>query len=283
MVGKLVLVATPIGNLGDLSPRAVEVLAGADVVACEDTRRTGRLLAHAGIRSPRLMVVNEHTEATGAAEIANLVVDGSTVALVSDAGTPAVSDPGARVVNAVLAAGGDVEAVPGPSAALAALVVSGLPTGRFCFEGFLPRRGSPRTSRIRALAQEPRTMVLFEAPHRLARTLEDLASALGGDREVAVVREQTKLYEDVWRGTLAGAAARADHTEARGEHVLVVGGCPDPSPPPVSQLKAAVDEKLAGGMSRRDAAAAVAADLGVSRRSVYQLAILESGDDPSCC
>ena len=275
MTGRLVLVATPIGNLGDLSPRAVEVLAEADVVACEDTRRTGRLLAHAGVNAPRLMVVNEHTEAAGAAEIADLVVDGKTVVLVSDAGTPAVSDPGAKVVKAALDAGCDVEAVPGPSAALAALVVSGLPTGRFCFEGFLPRKGRHRADRIHALSLEPRTMVLFEAPHRLARTLQDLASALGGDRAVAIVREQTKLYEEVWRGNLADAVSRAGDTEPRGEHVLVVAGCPEPTPPSEPQIRAALDERLADGLSRRDAAAAVAADLGVSRRAVYQISLAD--------
>lgn len=273
MTGRLVLVATPIGNLGDLSPRAVEVLADADVVACEDTRRTGKLLAHAGVSAPRLLVVNEHTEAAGADEIAQLVAGGNTVVLVTDAGTPAVSDPGSRVVQAVLDAGGEVEAVPGPSAALAALVVSGLPTGRFCFEGFLPRKGRHRADRIRELGQESRTMVLFEAPHRLARTLDDLASALGGDRAVAIVREQTKLHEEIWRGTLADAVVRADGTEPRGEHVLVVAGCPDPLPPSAPQIKAALDEKLAEGLSRRDAAAAVADDLGVSRRAVYQLSL----------
>ena len=273
MAGRLVMVATPIGNLGDLSPRAVEALADADVVACEDTRRTGKLLAHAGVSAPRLLVVNEHTEAAGAAEIADLVVGGNTVVLVSDAGTPAVSDPGSRVVEAVLDAGGEVEAVPGPSAALSALVVSGLPTGRFCFEGFLPRKGRHRADRIGELGQESRTMVLFEAPHRLARTLGDLASALGGDRAVAIVREQTKLHEEVWRGTLADAVARADSTEPRGEHVLVVAGSPDPAPPSVPQIRAALEEKLADGISRRDAAAAVAADLGVSRRAVYQISL----------
>lgn len=275
MTGRLVLVATPIGNLGDLSPRAVEVLAKADVVACEDTRRTGRLLAHAGVSAPRLLVVNEHTEKAGAGEIADLIVDGSTVALVTDAGTPAVSDPGAKVVKAVLKVGGEVEAVPGPSAALAALVVSGLPTGRFCFEGFLPKKGRPRAERIGELAREPRTMVLFEAPHRLARTLGDLASALGGDRAVAIVREQTKLHEEMWRGTLAEAVARAEETEPRGEYVLVVAGCPDPSPPSESQIRTALDERLADGLSRRDAAAAVAADLGVSRRAVYQMSLAD--------
>lgn len=275
MAGRLVLVATPIGNLGDLSPRAVEALSEADVVACEDTRRTGKLLAHAGVSAPRLLVVNEHTEAAGAAEIAGLVVGGNTVVLVTDAGTPAVSDPGAKVVTAVLDAGSEVEAVPGPSAALAALVVSGLPTGRFCFEGFLPRKGRHRADRIGALSQEPRTMVLFEAPHRLARTLGDLASALDGDRPVAIVREQTKLYEEVWRGTLADAVARANSAEPRGEHVLVVAGCPEPTPPSESQIRMALNERLADGLSRRDAAAAVAADLGVSRRAVYQMSLAD--------
>ncbi|WP_420639874.1 16S rRNA (cytidine(1402)-2'-O)-methyltransferase [Candidatus Poriferisocius sp.] len=275
MAGRLLVVATPIGNLGDLSPRAVSVLADADVVACEDTRRTGRLLSHAGVQAPRLVVVNEHTEAAGAAEIAELVAGGRTVCLVTDAGTPAVSDPGARVVRATLDAGGQVEAVPGPSAALAALVVSGLPTGRFCFEGFLPRKGRHRDDRLQALSREPRTMVLFEAPHRLARTLADLASVLGGDRSVAVVREQTKLHEEVWRGTLADAADRAAGAPPKGEHVLVVAGCPASAPPTEPQIRAALDERLADGLSRRDAAAAVAADLGISRRAVYQLALAD--------
>lgn len=275
MTGRLVLVATPIGNLGDLSPRAVEVLAAADVVACEDTRRTGKLLAHAGVSVPRLLVVNEHTEAASAAEIAKLIAEGNMVALVTDAGTPAVSDPGARVVQATLDGGGEVEAVPGPSAALAALVVSGLPTGRFCFEGFLPKKGRHRAERIEELTRESRTMVLFEAPHRLARTLGDLAAALGGDRPVAIVREQTKLHEEVWRGTLADAAARAGDTEPRGEHVLVVAGCPNPAPPSEPQIRAALEERLADGLSRRDAAAAVAADLGVSRRAVYQMSLAD--------
>ena len=275
MAGRLVLVATPIGNLGDLSPRAVEALATADVVACEDTRRTGKLLAHAGVNASRMLVVNEHTEAAGAEQVAGLIADGNTVVLVSDAGTPAVSDPGAKVVKAVLDADGEVETVPGPSAALAALVVSGLPTGRFCFEGFLPKKGRNRTDRLCALAHEPRTMVLFEAPHRLARTLSDLVESLGEDRLIAIVREQTKLHEEVWRGTLADAAARADAGEPRGEHVLVVAGFPGPPPPSEPQIKAALDEKLATGLSRRDAAAAVASELGVPRRAVYQLSLAD--------
>ncbi|MCY3889412.1 MAG: 16S rRNA (cytidine(1402)-2'-O)-methyltransferase, partial [bacterium] len=223
--------------------------------------------------APRLLVVNEHTEKASAAEIAKLIVGGNMVALVTDAGTPAVSDPGAKVVQAVLKVGAEVEAVPGPSAALSALVVSGLPTGRFCFEGFLPKKGRHRTDRLHALSVEPRTMVLFEAPHRLARTLGDLASALGEDRDVAIVREQTKLHEEVWRGAMADAVARVGESEPRGEYVLVVAGCPDPPPPSAPQIQEALEERLAEGLSRRDAAAAVAADLGVSRRAVYQISL----------
>ena len=195
--GVLVLVGTPIGNLGDLSPRAAEALAGADVVCCEDTRRTGKLLAHAGIPRPTLVVVNEHTEEREVPRIVERLGRGERVALVSDAGMPGISDPGERLVAAAVAAGHAVEAVPGPSAGLTALVVSGLPTGRFVFEGFLPRKGSSRRERLAAVSAEPRTAVLYEAPHRLARTLEDLAAACGPDRRVVVARELTKLYEQV--------------------------------------------------------------------------------------
>ncbi|MXW42025.1 MAG: 16S rRNA (cytidine(1402)-2'-O)-methyltransferase [Acidimicrobiia bacterium] len=275
MVGRLVLIATPIGNLEDLSSRAVYALANADVVACEDTRRTGKLLAHAGVMGTQLKVVNERTEAAQATEIAALVSAGKAVALVTDAGTPAISDPGAKVVEAVLAANGHVETVPGPSAVLAALVVSGLGTGRFCFEGFIPRKGRNRSERLAALSREPRTMVLFEAPHRLVRTLEDLAEVLGEDRRIAIVREQTKLHEEIWRGNLGDAVQFGCNTEPRGEYVLVVAGCDGPSSPSASRIKVALREQLASGLSRRDAAAAVAADLSISRRVAYQLSLAD--------
>ena len=203
--GALVLVATPIGNLGDLAPRAVRELEVADVVACEDTRRTGRLLQHAGVRARKLMTVNDHTEAAAVADVLRRLEAGQRVAVVTDAGMPGISDPGERLVRAAAAAGHEVLVVPGPSAAIAALVASGLPTGRFVFEGFLPRKGSARTERVRSLATETRTVVLYEAPHRIARTLADLAAAFGGDRRVAVARELTKLHEEVWRGTLDSA------------------------------------------------------------------------------
>ena len=205
MSGRLVLVATPIGNLGDLSPRAVETLAKADLVCCEDTRRTGRLLQHAGVRAAALRVVNDHTEEQAVADVVARVASGQLVAVVTDAGMPGISDPGELLVAAVAAAGHIVEVVPGPSAALGGLVVSGLPAGRFVFEGFLPRKGSGRTERLAVVAREPRTVVLYEAPHRIVRTVDDLAEACGGERRVALVRELTKLHEETWRGTLAEA------------------------------------------------------------------------------
>ncbi|MGH9234973.1 MAG: 16S rRNA (cytidine(1402)-2'-O)-methyltransferase, partial [Acidimicrobiales bacterium] len=224
--GALVLVGTPIGNLGDLSPRAAEVLAGADVVCCEDTRRTGKLLALAGIERRPFVVLNEHTEGREVPRVVERIERGQRVALVSDAGMPAISDPGERLVAAVVAAGLAVEVVPGPSAAVAALVVSGLPAGRFVFEGFLPRKGLARRQRLAGVAAEPRTTVLYEAPHRLARTLADLVEVCGAERRVAVAREITKLHEQVWRGTLAGAVAWVAEREPPGEIVLVLAGAP---------------------------------------------------------
>ena len=201
--GALVLIATPIGNLGDLSPWAVEELARADAIACEDTRRTGRLLKHAGVDAPRLLVVNDHSEAGAARDIVRRIDGGQRVAVVTDAGTPGIADPGERLVRAVLDAGHPVEVVPGPSAAIAALVTSGLPAGRFCFEGFLPRKGGGRTERLAALATERRTVVVYEAPHRIVRTLTDLAEAFGGDRRVSISRA-----DQAARGDLAGHPRR---------------------------------------------------------------------------
>lgn len=271
-VGRLVLVGTPIGNLGDLAPRAVEALAAADLVCCEDTRRTGRLLEHAGIRATALKVANEHTEAALADEVAARVGRGEVVAVVSDAGMPGISDPGERLVAAVAAAGGRVEVVPGPSSALAALVASGLPTGRFAFEGFLPRKGSGRAERLAAVAQERRTVVLFEAPHRVARTLADLAGACGHDRRVSIGRELTKLHEEHWRGTLAEAVERVESVAPRGEHVLVLEGAPAPEALDDATIVDALAERRAAGRSTRDAVADVALALGVPKRRVYALA-----------
>ncbi|HVX21053.1 MAG TPA: 16S rRNA (cytidine(1402)-2'-O)-methyltransferase [Acidimicrobiales bacterium] len=283
--GRLVLVATPIGNLADLSPRAVAVLAGADVICCEDTRRTRALLTASGVAAAgRLVSVHAHNEADRVPQVLRWVADGRTVAVVTDAGTPGVSDPGARLVSAAAAAGLAVTTVPGPSSVVAALVVSGLPTDRFCVDGFLPRKGADRARRLADLAVEPRTTVLLEAPGRLAGTLADLAAALGDDRPVAVVRELTKVHEEVWRGTLAEAATVFGTRDAgegvRGEVVVVVGGAPPEGPPDPDRVAAAVADRLAAGDTARSAARSVAEALGVPRREAYQLAIDLRTDRP---
>lgn len=270
--GRLVLVGTPIGNLGDLTPRAVDVLATADLVCCEDTRRTGRLLQHAGIRAKALKVVNDHTESDAVAHVLERLDRGETVAVVTDAGMPGISDPGERLVAAAVAAGHDVEAAPGPSAAVTALVVSGLPAGRFVFEGFLPRKGSGRTERLRDVAAERRTVVLYEAPHRIARTVADLLAACGAERRVVLARELTKLHEEHWRGTLAEAADHVADVDPRGEYVLVLDGAPVPDEVTDHDITDALAEARSRGASNRDAVAEVATELGVARRRVYALA-----------
>lgn len=274
--GRLVLVATPIGNLGDLAPRAVEVLRDADVIAAEDTRRTRALLTHAGLSARgRLVAVHEHNERGRAGELVDEIRRGGTVALVTDAGMPGVSDPGALVVHACVDAGVRVDVVPGPSAALAALVVSGLPTDRFVFEGFLPRKGSERRDRLAAIAREPRTVVLFEAPPRVAATLRDLVGVCGGNRPVAVSRELTKLHEETFRGTLVDAVDHVAKRPPRGEHVLVVGGAPPAAAPTDAEVTEAARAELAGGASTREAADRVAERLGVGRRRAYEAALAE--------
>ena len=272
MTGRLVLVGTPIGNMGDLSPRAATVLATADVVACEDTRRTGRLLQLAGISAKALLTINDHTEAQRTRDVLDRIDGGETVAVVTDAGMPGISDPGERLVGAVAAAGHVVEVIPGPSAVIAGLVVSGLATGRFCFEGFLPRKGGARTARLDELADERRTIVLYEAPHRLARTLADLARACGDGRLCVLARELTKLHEEVWRGSLADAVARCAEVSPRGEYVVVVDGAPPPPDAADDDIRAAVQALVAAGQSTRDAASTVARRLGVSKRRAYELA-----------
>jgi 16S rRNA (cytidine1402-2'-O)-methyltransferase len=273
--GTLVLVGTPIGNLSDLAPRAIEALAAADVICCEDTRRTGRLLQHAGVarQGRRLVVVNEHTEAEAVPRVLGWLASGQQVAVVSDAGMPGISDPGERLVRAAVAAGHPVEVVPGPSAALAALVVSGLPTGRFVFEGFLPRKGSSRTERLAVVAGETRTVVLYESPHRVARTLAELVEACGPDRPVVVARELTKLHEETWRGTLSEAVTWAEERTPPGELVLVLAGAPAAGTPDDDTIVTALETELAAGRSVKDAATQVATDLGVPRRHAYALAL----------
>jgi 16S rRNA (cytidine1402-2'-O)-methyltransferase len=273
MSGRLVLVGTPIGNLGDLSPRALEALGQAAVVACEDTRRTGRLLSHFGISSPTYIVVNEHTEGDAAERVLGHVQRGDVVVLVSDAGMPGVSDPGEFLVSRAIEAGVTVEVVPGPSAVLHALVVSGLTTSRFVFEGFLPRKGSGRALRLRELSQEHRTAVLFEAPHRLEKTLNDLADACGGERRIVLARELTKLHEEIWRGSVSEAIDRCAEVDPRGEYVLVLEGAPPAAEATEEEIREAVELALSRGLSKKDAAAEVAELFAVARNRVYEIAI----------
>ena len=264
------LVATPIGNLGDLPPRAVDVLAHAALICCEDTRRTGLLLQHAGVRAERLAVCNDHTEVSRIDDVLRTLGQGRDVAIVSDAGTPGISDPGERIVRATVDAGYPVSAVPGPSAAIMALTISALATDRFVFEGFIPRKGADRAGRLAEIAAEHRTTVLYEAPHRVLRTLDDLREACGDDRTVVVTRELTKLHEEIVRGPLG----TIDIGDPRGEYVLVIEGAPvDDRTATDDEVRQALRSHLDDGASTRDAAAAVAREVGRPKREVYALAI----------
>jgi 16S rRNA (cytidine1402-2'-O)-methyltransferase len=274
--GTLYLVGTPIGNLGDLSDRARRTLASADLVACEDTRRTGRLLSAFGIRPTRLISFFEGNERQRVDELARALEEGSDVAVVSDAGMPGVSDPGYRLVAACVARGIPVEVVPGPSAAIAALVISGLPTDRFVFEGFLPRSGRSRSARLTSLAGEPRTIVMFESPRRLAATLADLQEAMG-DRRVAVARELTKLHQEVLRGTLSSVREEAAGRELKGEVVVVVEGTGDRQDLDPEEAVRLAASYVSDGARKREAARRAAAETGVPAGRIYEG--LVSGDE----
>jgi 16S rRNA (cytidine1402-2'-O)-methyltransferase len=223
--GRLYVIATPIGNLGDLSARARDTLQNCALIAAEDTRHTGMLLKHFGVQTPQISL-HDHNEETRAIEIIARLREGQSVALVSDAGTPAISDPGFELVRAVAAAGFEIIAIPGPCAAIAALSIGALPTDRFCFEGFLPARGAARRQRLKSLEQEPRTLVLYESPHRVQDTLDDCVEVFGAERLGAVVREITKLHETTYRGSLRelSSLAKSDPDLARGEIVLLIAG-----------------------------------------------------------
>ena len=274
MTGTLVLVATPIGNLGDLASRAVATLQQSSLILCEDTRHSGKLLSHAGISGVRLAVCNEHTEPDRGREVLALLEAGETVTLITDAGTPGISDPGSRLVRVVLDAGHAVSAVPGPAAFVMALVISGFDTARFVFEGFLPRSGRERATRLAAIAIEPRTTVMYEAPHRVERTVVDLAAACGDSRPVAVARELTKIYESVWRGSLGDAVKHLRATPPRGEYVIVLQGAPPRDEVTDAEIRSALHLALAGH-SRKDAVEAVVGQLDVPKRRVYDLALAE--------
>lgn len=271
----LILAATPIGNLGDASRRLIDALAAAEVIASEDTRTTRRLLGALGIDSAaRLIALHEHNEREQADTVVELA-RGGDVLLLTDAGMPTVSDPGFALVRAAVAADVPVTVLPGPSAVLAALAVSGLPTDRFCFEGFLPRKPAARRQALAALASEPRTLVCFESPNRLPDALADIAAVLGPERRIAVCRELTKLHEEVVRGSAAEVAARfADG--ARGEICIVIAGAEATVTDPGIALQRVL-ELVAAGARLKDAAGVVAAESGIPSRELYQAALAARG------
>ncbi len=282
--GTLTLVATPIGNLGDLSPRAAAVLAAADSVLAEDTRVTRKLAQRFGL-APRLVSLRDHNEKTMTGRMLARLAAGERLALVSDAGMPLIADPGYRLVRAAIAAGHRVTAVPGPCAATTALVLSGLPPAPFLFLGFPPPKAVARQARFTELAALERaglsaTLVLYEAPHRLAETLRDLADALGEGRPAAVARELTKRFEEVVRGQLGALAARYAGSEVLGEIVVVVGPAEGRAEPNEEEIETGLRAALGEGLSVRDAADRVAAATGAARRAVYARALALKGSAP---
>ena len=274
-LGRLAVISTPIGNLGDLSPRARDELAAAELIAAEDTRRTGQLLTTLGLSRP-LVSLHEHNEHERIDELLAKLRAGARIALVSDAGTPLLSDPGFELVRRVAQEGMSVVAVPGPSAITAALSIAGLPTERFSFEGFLPARLAERRARIAELASEPRTLVFFEAPHRIAESLEDLAAGFGILRRAAVARELTKVFETVYRGTLGDLEkqARSDSNFTRGEITMVIEGAPraDADAAPRAQLDATLNVLLSE-LAPSKAAALAARLTGAKRNEAYARAL----------
>jgi len=282
--GVLYLVGTPIGNTGDLSPRARQVLSGVDRIACEDTRHSGLLLHKLGLRSgdqpARLVSFHEHNQTARIPELLQALAQGEAIAVISDAGLPGISDPGEALVAAARAEGRTVICIPGPCAVTTALVSSGLPSGRFCFEGFLPPKSNQRRTRLQELASEPRTLVLFEAPHRLLQLLEDLLIELG-DRPIAVTRELTKRHEEQVGPSVEAALAHFRQHPPQGEFTIVLGGASEPTPQPQSEadLRNALQNLVSSGLSRSDAARQLAQQTGMARRELY--ALLHSPEDPS--
>ena len=270
--GTLYLVATPIGNLGDLSERAVKVLSEVDFVAAEDTRNSMRLLTHLGISKPMISYF-EHNKRERGEQIVRRLLDGESCALVTDAGTPAISDPGEDIVALCAETGVPVSSIPGPCAAIVALTLSALPTGRFCFEGFLPAEKQERRTHLERLAGEDRTMIFHEAPHKLKNTLDDMAASFGADRRISLCRELTKINEEAHRTTLGEAIAYYDNNAPRGEYVLVVEGRPENTAAvdwSGTDIAAHVESYIASGMSKKDAIKAVARDRGVHKSVIYK-------------
>lgn len=276
MSGTLYLVGTPIGNLGDLSVRALETLRSADFIAAEDTRVTAKLLNHFAIKKPCVSYYEHNKYASGEKILARILA-GETCALVTDAGMPAISDPGEDLVRLCAENGVEVVTIPGPCAAIAALAVSGLPTQRFCFEGFLAVSGKNRNAHLEQLRTEQRTMIFYEAPHKLVRTLEDMCTVFG-DRDIAIAREITKLHEETLRTTLSGALAHFRETPPKGEFVLVLRGAQPETTPEITEEKALerVQQYRDEGLSLKEACKRAADETGFARNTLYSLAIGKS-------
>ncbi len=277
MSAMLYLVPTPIGNLGDISQRCRETLETADFIAAEDTRVTLKLLNHLGIKKS-LVSYYEHNKAAQGSRIVERILGGETCALVSDAGSPAISDPGEDLVKQCAAAGIPVCAIPGPCAAITALSISGQATGRFCFEGFLSTAKKSRREHLESLKSEQRTMIFYEAPHKLLTTLSDMAEVFGGDRPLSLCRELTKLHEEVVRTTLSEALERYTENPPKGEFVLIVAGAKpeEKEIPSETDAAARLAELIAQGLSRKDAVKQAAKELGLSKNAVYEIALKDS-------
>ena len=280
MSAMLYLVPTPIGNLGDISLRCRETLENADFIAAEDTRVTLKLLNHLGIKK-NLVSYYEHNKATQGSRIVERILAGETCALVSDAGSPAISDPGEDLVKQCAAAGIPVCAIPGPCAAITALSISAQATGRFCFEGFLSTAKKSRREHLDSLKKEQRTMIFYEAPHKLLATLTDMAEVFGEDRPISLCRELTKLHEEVVRTTLGQAVTRYTQSPPKGEFVLVVAGAPAEKQALPSETDAAarVSQLIAQGVSRKDAVKQTAKELGLPKNVVYDIALRDSDSE----
>jgi 16S rRNA (cytidine1402-2'-O)-methyltransferase len=271
--GTLYVVGTPIGNLEDITFRAVRILQTVDLIAAEDTRHTGKLLQHFQVKTPQISY-HEHNRNSRIPEILEHLGNSKAIALVSDAGMPGISDPGYELIKACIEVGITVVPIPGASAAITALSAAGLPTDRFAFEGFLPPKAQQRREHLENLQTESRTLIFYESPHRLPETLQDLAEAFGSDRQIVLARELTKLYEEFWRGTIADAIAHYQQREPQGEYTLVVAGTPATQVLLTeAELKTELQQLISQGISRSQASRQLAKFTSLSRREVYQLAL----------
>lgn len=281
-VGVLYLVATPIGNLDDITFRAVAILKSVSAIAAEDTRRTGKLLQRYEIGTPQLSF-HEHNQRQRCAQLLPRLQAGETLALVSDAGTPGISDPGYELVRACIEASIPVVPIPGATAAIAGLIASGLPSDRFVFEGFLPGKAKDRRARLESCQRETRTLVFYEAPHRLLATLQAMAACFSGDRPVVLARELTKVHEEFWRGTIAAAIAHYQEHPPRGEFVVIVSGAPAATSLVLTtaELKQELQALLAEGLSRSQASRQLAQATGLPRREIYQLDLTDDSPGQS--